>query len=118
MGNKRHNDGKMPLTPIDKDEFKRSVATALKQELGGTHRAIKIVMGWTNASERTVKHWLAGTHGPSGHHLIAIVRNSDAVMNYVLLASHRPSIAVGSDMLGLRDFLVDLIEKIDACERM
>ena len=118
MGKKRHNGGKMPSTSIDKDEFKRSVAIALKQELGGSHRAIKTVMGWTKASERTVKHWFAGTHGPSGHHLIAIVSNSDAVMNYVLLASHRPSIAVGSDMLGLRDYLVDLVEKIDACERM
>lgn len=90
----------------------------LKQELGGSHRAIKTVMGWTNASERTVKHWFAGTHGPSGHHLIAIVSNSDAVLKYVLLASHRSSIAMGSDMLALRDQMVDLVEKIDACERI
>lgn len=90
----------------------------LKQELGGSHRAIKTFMGWTNASERTVKHWFAGTHGPSGHHLIAIVSNSDAVLKYVLLASHRSSIAMGSDMLALRNQLVDLVEKIDACERI
>lgn len=90
----------------------------LKQELGGSHRAIKTVMGWTNASERTVKHWFAGTHGPSGHHLIAIVSNSDAVLKYVLFASRRSSIAVGADMLALRDQLVDLAEKIDRCERL
>ena len=90
----------------------------LRQELGGTHRAIKTVMGWTNASERTVKHWFAGTHGPSGHHLIAIISNSDAVLKYVLLAAHRSSVAVGTDMLALRDQLVDLVDKIDACERI
>lgn len=37
-------------------------------------------MRWTGASERTVKYWLAGERGPSGDHLIALARHSDAVL--------------------------------------
>ena len=68
-------------------EFEQAIAAALKGELGSTHRAIKTVMGWTGASERTVKHWFAGTHGPSGQYLIALARHSDAVMMYFLVAA-------------------------------
>jgi hypothetical protein len=42
-------------------------------------------MRWTGASERTVKYWFAGERGPSGDHLIALARHSDAVL-YVVLA--------------------------------
>lgn len=31
---------------------------ALQKELGQSHRAIKTVMGWTGASERSVKNWI------------------------------------------------------------
>ena len=58
-------------------EFEQAIAAALKGELGSTHRTIKTVMRWTGASERTVKHWFAGTHGPSGQNLIALARHSE-----------------------------------------
>lgn len=32
------------------------IAAALRQELGGMHRTVKTVIGWTGASERTVKN--------------------------------------------------------------
>lgn len=41
-------------------EFGQALAAALKSELGSTHQAVKTVMRWTGASERTVKHWFAG----------------------------------------------------------
>ena len=55
------------------------VADALARELGSTHRAAKILMGWTGAGERTVKHWLAGAHGPGGGHLLVLMRESEEV---------------------------------------
>jgi len=48
-------------------------------------RLLNLAMRWTGASERTVKYWLAGERGPSGDHLIALVRHSDAVL-FMLLA--------------------------------
>ena len=60
--------------------YARAIATALRAELGDTHQAIKTVMGWTVACERTAKNWLAGTRGPAGEHLILLLRNSDTVL--------------------------------------
>lgn len=68
--------------PID---YRKAMAMALHEELGLTNRAIKMAMRWTGASERTVKYWLAGERGPSGDHLIALARHSDAVL-FMLLA--------------------------------
>jgi len=44
-----------------------------------------MAMRWAGASERTVKYWFSGERGPSGDHLIALARHSDAVL-YVVLA--------------------------------
>jgi hypothetical protein len=51
------------------------VAAGLRRELGDTHQAIKTVMKWTGANERTVKNWLGGRYGPNGEHLIDLFRN-------------------------------------------
>jgi hypothetical protein len=53
------------------------VSAALRVDLGKTRNAAKIVMRWTGASESTVKNWFAGTKGPSGEHLVTLVRHSD-----------------------------------------
>ena len=47
-----------------------AVAYTLRNQLGTTHQAVKTVMRWAGAGERTVKNWLAGVSGPSGQHLI------------------------------------------------
>ncbi len=66
-------------------DYRRAIAMALHEELGATHRAIKLAMRWTGASERTVKYWFAGERGPSGQHLVSLARHSDVVL-YVFLA--------------------------------
>ena len=76
------------LCPNEAD-YRGALAMALHQELGQTHRAIKTVMRWTGASERTVKYWFAGERGPSGAHLIALVRHSDMVFHVVLQLADR-----------------------------
>lgn len=65
------------------------VADALATELGDTHRAAKILMGWTGAGERTVKHWLAGAHGPGGGHLLVLMQESEEVFSAVVAACGR-----------------------------
>ena len=54
-----------------------AVAYALRNQLGTTHQAAKTVMRWTGAGERTVKNWFAGISGPSGQHLVALIRHSE-----------------------------------------
>ena len=98
--------------------FERAIAIALRSELGLTHQAVKTVMVWTGASERTVKHWFAGTHGPNGQHLIELARHSDAVLNYFLVASDRPFLTPGIELLGIRTRLLDLVELIDRCRHL
>jgi len=61
-----------------------AIAAALRRELGDTRQAIKSARRWTGASERTVKYWFNGSRGPSGEHLIALARNSDAVLETFL----------------------------------
>lgn len=82
---------------IDRDRagaaFAKIVADALAADLGQTHRAAKILMGWTGAAERTVKHWLAGSHGPSRSHLVILMQESDAVLGAILAAAGRGDVA-------------------------
>jgi hypothetical protein len=65
------------------------IAIALRAELGASHRAIKTVMRWTGASERTAKNWFGGDIGPNGQYLIRLLRESNAVLETVLAASGR-----------------------------
>lgn len=65
------------------------VAGALVADLGETHRAAKILMSWTGAGERTVKHWLAGTHGPCGDYLLVLMRESETVFRAIVTAAGR-----------------------------
>lgn len=88
------------------------VAAALHRELGDTHRAIKIVMRWTGASERTVKHWYAGTTGPNGEHLIALLRQSDEVLESCLMMAGREHAIAAQKLIEARDVLADTLARI------
>lgn len=62
-----HKTGKeLPLAP-DRDQrahYAEAVARSLRQALEAPGISTKTIMGWTSASERTVKGWIAGTNGP------------------------------------------------------
>ncbi|MFZ3186164.1 MAG: hypothetical protein WA173_18715 [Pseudomonas sp.] len=95
--------------------YAAAVGEALRSELGASHRAIKTLRQWTDANERTAKHWLAGTHGPSGTHLIALARHSDQVLHTLLsLAERRASIASNA-LPSLREKLVETLMLVDDC---
>ena len=70
-------------------DYRAAIAMALHKELNGTHRAIKMAMRWTGAGERTVKYCFSGERGPSGGHLTALARYSDAVPYVVLVLAGR-----------------------------
>jgi membrane protein required for beta-lactamase induction len=74
------------------DCFSITIARALRDELGDSHRAIKTVMAWTGASERTAKNWLGATYSPRGDHLVRLARHSDAVLEVFLTAAGRDSV--------------------------
>ncbi len=93
--------------------YARAVATALQAELGNTHQAIKTVMSWTGACERTAKNWLAGERGPAGEHLVLLLRNSDEVLAAVLKLSERQASSRTIDLFEARAKLLDMVHKFD-----
>ena len=93
--------------------FAALVATALKNDLGGTHKAAKMIMHWTGASERSAKNWLTGACGPSGRHLVQLAKHSDEVFNLVLLMADRQPIATTLPLVHLRTKLAQALEAID-----
>jgi hypothetical protein len=92
----------------DRQDYAAMIATALRTELGNSHRAIKSVMRWTGASERTVKHWLAGHHGPGGPYLIVLMRESDAVFEAVLSATGRHDTLIAARVLAAHGTMIEL----------
>src|ERR1700722_12826166 len=79
------------IHPVERVTYAASVSCALRRDFGGSRHATKIVMKWTGAKERTVKHWFAGTRGPSGEHLASLVGNSDEMLADFLLLCGRKS---------------------------
>lgn len=65
-------------------DYAELIAKALKAEHGDTHRSVKTIMNWTDASERSVKNWLSGESGPSGYFLMRLFVKSAAVRLLVL----------------------------------
>jgi len=94
--------------------YPRAIAYALKCELGTTHQAVKVIMGWTGAGERTVKNWLAGTSGPSGQHLVELIRRSEQVLAVLLVLAGREQAMATQALIDARNKLEDAVEQIDA----
>lgn len=74
---------------LGKTDYATMISLALQKQLGDSHQAIKTVMRWTGAGERTVKNWFSGAHGPSGEHLITLTQHSDDVLDIFLLMAGR-----------------------------
>ena len=72
--------------------YAAQIAEILQHELGKSHQAHKTLMKWTGANERTAKNWLSGTNGPSGEHLLQLMRHSDFVFECVLKLADRKAV--------------------------
>jgi len=108
MGNefpKRGNS--LPISALEVGElpYETAIALALREELGGSHQAIKTLMRRTNASARTAKNWLSGAAGPSGAHLIGLMRSSDLVFQVVLRMTGRDQSLTHPRLVEARDLL-------------
>jgi hypothetical protein len=98
---------------LDDASFNFAIAAALKNELGQTHQAVKIVIRWTGASERTVKYWFAGTHGPTGDNLVNLVANSDAVFKLLLSRAGRTRALANIKAVDVQRFLTAALERLE-----
>jgi hypothetical protein len=99
---------------VDANEgYTAAIAEALRRELGETHQAIKTIARWTGAHERTVKNWLSGVRGPSGEHVVELLRRSDAVLGVILQLSGRTDVAIAFEMVHARDRLAAITRLMD-----
>lgn len=67
-----------------REVYAQTVAELLRKEHGESHRAVKQLMRQTDASERTVKHWLSGQHGPDTVYFLRLVVSSPVIRAFVL----------------------------------
>jgi hypothetical protein len=92
--------------------FATRVASALNEELGKTSAHVKIVAAWTGANERTVKNWFAGHYGPSGNHLVTLIKHCDSVLMAVLSMADRDHLLMSSKIDELERKLAELLDMI------
>ena len=69
----------------------------LRKEHGDSRRAIKRVMRQTDASERTVKHWLSGQHGPDTVYFLRLVVSSPVIRAFFLGLIESPTATPSND---------------------
>ncbi|NTG36627.1 DeoR family transcriptional regulator [Agrobacterium rhizogenes] len=67
-----------------RDILAETIADLLSKEHGESHRAIKQLMRQTNASERTVKHWLSAQHAPDTLFFLRLMVSSPVIRAFVL----------------------------------
>jgi hypothetical protein len=67
-----------------RETYAGTIAELLRKEHGDSHRAIKQLMRQTDASERTVKHWLSAQHGPDTVYFLRLVVSSPVIRAFVL----------------------------------
>ncbi|MEZ6012131.1 MAG: hypothetical protein R3C08_09715 [Hyphomonas sp.] len=105
----RENGSKDEITS---EEFAAEIAAALQRSLGSGRARIKIVAGWTGANERTVKNWFSGLYGPSGEHLVGLVRHSDEVLEAFLSMAERQNLLVTTKLVTIEHAILELLTDI------
>ncbi len=98
-----------------RQEYATGLAAALTEELGSSRRAVKTLMTWTDANERTAKNWLNGTCGPRGEYLIRLIQHSDVVLKRFLSMGARDGSAVIASLPTIRKELSNALDAIDRC---
>ncbi len=99
-------------------DYSTAMGQALRQELGGTNQAIKALVRWTGTNERTAKNWMAGKNGPSGEHLIALMRNSDVAFRTVLCLAGRKQALMAEELGHATEVLAQIVELAKALTKM
>ena len=89
--------------------YAMTIAKALREEFGRAPNATKTVMRWTGASERTVKNWFAGSNGPTGEHLLELLRHSDPVHDALVNVTGRKKVITTAKLAALSDALTNAL---------
>ncbi|MHC2708393.1 hypothetical protein ACVIWV_007686 [Bradyrhizobium diazoefficiens] len=97
---------------IGSAEFARTIAQALHKEFGDTHAAVKSVVALTKANERAVKNWFSAKNGPTGRHLVDLVRTSDEVLEAVLRMSGRSDLIMAKKLGDSKQTLLKMLRLI------
>jgi hypothetical protein len=94
--------------------FAVGMAAALRRAYGGRHSAVKLVAGAVGANQRAVRNWFDAKNGPSGEHLVRLVRHSDEMLDsFLALAGKRrqtASLDIARARIALERALVELRE--------
>lgn len=84
--------------PPSEAEFIGQISSALRSELGGSRAAVKTIMRWTAASDRSARTWMNGSGSPSGYHLLRLARESDGVFDVILDLTGRQEAKLSADL--------------------
>ncbi len=98
---------------VSRYEYSEAVSAALVRELGSSHQAIKTLMKWTGANERTAKNWLSGANGPSGQHLVEMLKHSDRLVFTIAELTGRQELGIVVDLRTLKLVLGRLTASLD-----
>ena len=111
---------KCPANNSDRNDvsFPQAIAHALRREFGNTHAAVKTVVALTNANERAVKNWIMAKNGPTGAHLIDLLRSSDEVLEAVLRLSGRQELLLSKKLNDSKRVLLRMLKLIDDLQKM
>ncbi|MFL9826644.1 hypothetical protein [Rhodoplanes sp. SY1] len=82
---------------VGREIYAHTIAELLRKEHGDSHRAIKQLMRQTDASERTVKHWLSGQHRPDTVYFLRLVVSSAVIRAFFLGLIESPAEASPTD---------------------
>lgn len=93
-------------------DYASVIALALRREFNNSRHAVKILMRWTGASERTAKNWISAQRGPSGQDLISLARHSSEVMQAFYVMTGRTELD-SSAQFELREMLMRAIDLLD-----
>ena len=110
-GNIFQRTGQGAVSPV---EYREAIGAALSYELGGAGRAAKTTIKWTGVTERTAKNWLSSSYGPSGEHLLELMRHSDVVFFVVLGLAGRNETLAMSRIENIRQDLERVLGDINA----
>jgi hypothetical protein len=92
--------------------YSQIIADALRRDFGKTHAAVKTVVERTGANQRAVKNWFAAKNGPSGTHLVKLMRTSDEVLEAVLALAGQPDLVVAKKLADTEQLLIQMLEFI------
>lgn len=79
-------------------DYVQQISNALRGELGGSGAAVKTIMRWTDASDRSARTWINGSGSPSGYHLMRLARECDAIFEVILDFTDHQEARLGVDL--------------------